>query len=73
MKNMFSKLMVSDWNNVKKEYDWTKSFSSAHMSDNHWNSNFFFSASGAPGVISDSNLIENVNWSQIKAILKKLI
>ena len=29
MKNMFSKLMVSNWTNAKKEHNWTKSFSSA--------------------------------------------
>ena len=41
MKNVFSKLMVNNWNNIKNEHDWTKSFSSVHMSDNDWNSNFF--------------------------------
>ena len=53
--------MVGDWKNIKNEHDWTRSFSSAHMSENDWNSDFFFSASRTPGVTSDQNLIENVN------------
>ena len=62
MTNVFSKLMVNNWKNVKNEHEWTRSFSSVHMSENDWNSDFFFSASGTPWVASDhQNLIENVN------------
>ena len=63
--------MVNNWKNIKNEHDWTRSFSSVCMSENDWDSNFLFSASGTTGFMSDQNLIENVNWSQIKAVLKK--
>ena len=67
MKNMLSKMILNNWNNAKNEHAYAKSYSSACMSENDWNNNFFFSGSGTPGVTSDQNLIENVNWSQIKS------
>ena len=66
-------MILNNWNPVKNEHAHAKSFSGACMSKNDQNSDFFFSASGTPGVASDQNLIENTNWSQVKAVLEKSI
>ena len=59
------------WNVTLKEQSWLKSSREMCTHDAEWHNNWFLTASNMPGVISDSNVIECFNNSQIKAIIAK--
>ncbi|MGH7973893.1 MAG: hypothetical protein ACREBR_00105, partial [bacterium] len=69
MFDMLAKFFLQYWSDVLKEEAWAKSFQNFYLK-NSWDC-WYTSASQKPGIVPWNQIVENYNYSQIKAILTK--